>query len=259
MSAVMEDPGLNEGPGVSHDATRGRAADKIVIAGTGRAGTTLLVRFLSAVGLDTGFTADSPIFEESRAGLEQRYYDGALPRVIKNPELSTQLRGLLGEGRLSVEHVIIPIRTLSEAAASRTRASNLGLSIGVPGGMWGSNNPRRQEDTLARILYELIDTCAEYELPFTLLSFPRFVSDRDYLHRQLGFLAPNVTRSEWDSAMDAVAKPELVHATPLSSSERVASYVLTPIGIAKRAARKQAGLVKKSVMRQASSAHRTGN
>ena len=48
------------------------ADPKIVITGTGRAGTTLLVRILDALGLDTGIESGklSPYMPGVRAGLE---------------------------------------------------------------------------------------------------------------------------------------------------------------------------------------------
>lgn len=52
---------------------QGPHADHILIGGTGRAGTTLLVQYFTALGFDTGFTLDQAmqrVDSISRAGLE---------------------------------------------------------------------------------------------------------------------------------------------------------------------------------------------
>ena len=80
-------------------------------------------------------------------------------------------------------HVIVPIRSLDLAAASRVRGSNYGRNIFARGGLWGTVNPVKQRDALATMLYELMFTIAKFELPHTLLEFPA-------LHHRLGVHAP---------------------------------------------------------------------
>src|SRR4051812_2282217 len=88
---------------------------KIVITGTGRAGTTLLVQILTDLGFDTGFKLDARINEDARAGLERDILHPNAPRIVKDPGLSRRLRGYLAEGTVAVEHVIVPMRDLDVA------------------------------------------------------------------------------------------------------------------------------------------------
>ena len=63
----------------------------IIIAGTGRAGTTFLVQLFTELGLDTGFSKEdflTKIDPISHGGLERSLDDAnyeKLPRVIKSP------------------------------------------------------------------------------------------------------------------------------------------------------------------------------
>src|SRR3954468_18928156 len=99
---------------------------KIVIAGTGRAGTTLLVQVLTDLGFDTGFRANPNIEYEARAGLERNIRSADAPRVVKAPGLSLELDDLVVRGEVELEHVIIPVRDLDVVSASRVRASGYG-------------------------------------------------------------------------------------------------------------------------------------
>ena len=77
---------------------------KIIICGTGRAGTTLLVRILTVAGMDTGFKPHRfKGVEENlgRAGLEKpvrRHTADKLPLVVKSPQIVDVLPQLLEEG-----------------------------------------------------------------------------------------------------------------------------------------------------------------
>jgi hypothetical protein len=193
---------------------------KVIIAGTGRAGTTLLVQILTELGLDTGFEKGAAIDEKARAGLELPTVAPEGPRIVKNPALSTNLRGVLERRRVEIEHVIIPVRDLDVAAASRLRVSDYGRRTGVPGGMWLTNRTRGQRDALAVIFYELMWTLAEFDIPHTLLAFPRFASDANYLAEKLAWLAPDASVDDFRRALDACADPDMITQTVLTDEER---------------------------------------
>jgi hypothetical protein len=193
---------------------------KIVIAGTGRAGTTLLVQLLTDLGLDTGFAPDAPIDENVRAGLERAVDEPGGPRIVKSPELSRRLGSVLARGDVVVDHVIIPIRDLDVATASRVR--------NTWGGLFGTNRATRQRAALATMLAQLLQTVAEYDLDHTLLWFPRFALDADYTFGKLSFLAPAIDRDSWRRALAARVDPTLIHEEPLSRAERS----LTTLGTA---------------------------
>lgn len=196
------------------------ALGKVVIAGTGRAGTTLLVQVLSDLGLDTGFDPLAPIDPRVNAGLERSLVGPDVPRIVKSPHLSRTLGALLDEGEVRVDHVIIPMRALDVAAASRVRNTKYGSDLHTWGGLLGTNRATRQPDALALMLADLLFTIARHDLDHTLLLFPRFVTDSAYLHEKLSFLAPEISADRWQAALSGRAKPELIHERPLSAGER---------------------------------------
>ena len=196
---------------------------RIVITGTGRSGTTLLVQILTDLGFDTGFAPDTPIDETTNAGLETRLDSPTAPRFVKSPNLSRRLDEILTAGTATVEHVIIPMRDLDVAAASRVRATRYGSNLHVMGGLFGTTNAARQREALAMLNYQLMYTLAKHEVPHTLLLFPRFANDGEYLYEHLSFLDPSIPRERWIEAVAARARPDLIHETPLTKGEEVAA------------------------------------
>ncbi len=203
-----------------HEGTAAARTRKVIIAGTGRAGTTLLVQILTDLGLDTGFTPDAPIDARAAAGLELPAAGANSPRIVKSPHLSRWLAGLLDEGRIEVEHVVIPIRDLDVAAASRIRMARYGADLHTWGGLFGTARATRQREALAVIEYELLYTIARHDLPLTLLEFPRFAQDWRYAYDKLGFLDPAIPADCWKTAVTGRVRPELIHEEPLTRRER---------------------------------------
>lgn len=197
---------------------------KIVITGTGRSGTTLLMQMLTRLDMSTGVRSGqvSRVDWRTRGGLEWWHIDDPqTPRVVKDPTLSTRLGELLTEGNVAIDHVIIPIRRLDIAAASRVRASRYGRNIFVRGGLYGTWRATKQREALAVMQYELMYALAQHEIPHTLLEFPRFATDFEYTFRSLWFLCPTKSRIDFRQALEAAAHTELIHEEPLNRKERL--------------------------------------
>jgi hypothetical protein len=203
-----------------HEPARSDGPGKIVIAGTGRSGTTLLVQILTDLGLDTGFEPDAPIDERAAAGLELPAMGADAPRIVKSPHLSTRLGTLLDRGDIAVDHVIVPVRDLDVAAASRVRLTRYGADLRSWGGLFGTSWATRQREALALIEYELVYTITRHDLDHTFLEFPRFARDWSYLRDKLGFLDPALPSARWQAAVAGRVRPALIHETPLSRRER---------------------------------------
>ena len=96
---------------------------KIIITGTGRAGTTFLIQLFTELGLDTGYTPENwrnDYDANASAGLEFDFGQTRLPRILKNPAFCETLPALLADGIMVIDHAIIPMRKLEEAAHSRS-------------------------------------------------------------------------------------------------------------------------------------------
>jgi len=187
----------------------------IIISGTGRSGTTLLVQLLSHMGLPTGafegkLSGISPV---SHAGLEYDIRKDDAPYIVKSPVMCAYLPKALAAD-VVIDYAIVPIRSLTAAAESRRdvvrRHAWQGDPMALPGGLFGTREPRDQEAKLAELLYGLLHTLALHEIPVVLVEFPRLVRDPDYLFRCLRKAIP-IERGAFDEAFSAVVRPELVH------------------------------------------------
>jgi hypothetical protein len=202
--------------------TRDDAEGKIVITGTGRAGTTLLVQILDALGLDTGLAEGklSPYGPTARAGLECRVDDPDAPTVVKDMTLGFRIREILDADEVRIRHVILPDRRLDVAAASRIRAAAYGKRPFRRGALTGTMRATEQQEVLARMRSDILEALDEHHVPYTLLEFPRFALDAEYAHTMLSPLIPDVTPAEVRRALERCVRPELIHDAPLSRRER---------------------------------------
>jgi hypothetical protein len=100
------------------DTGRGAVAPKhhLVIAGTGRAGTSFLVRYLTECGLETEISrnGDATNWNESaHAGFETfPLVQGDLPYVIKQPWLHEFAEQFFDRDDVRIDAAVIPIRDL---------------------------------------------------------------------------------------------------------------------------------------------------
>jgi hypothetical protein len=141
---------------------------------------------------------------------------------------------LLDDGMVDVEHVIIPMRDLDIAAASRVRVAGYGRFLGVRGGFTGTRSASRQKYVLAAMLSELIWAITRYDLPHTFLEFPRFTHDSEYTYEKLGFLDVSLTADDFKDALAKRYDPSEIREEKLTRRERVEASLLQPWTFARR-------------------------
>jgi len=195
---------------------------KIVITGTGRAGTTLLVQILDDLGLDTGLREGklSPYGLNVRAGLESRADDPESPTVVKDMTLGFRMRELLEGSTLDIAHVILPDRRLDVAAASRIRVANYGKRPFGRGSLTGTMRATEQIRVLRAMRTEILSALEDFTIPYTVLEFPRFAADAAYTHAALAPILGGATVEDVQRALDHCVRPEMIHEDPLSRRER---------------------------------------
>jgi hypothetical protein len=212
---------------------RDASGGHILIGGTGRAGTTLLVQWFTALGFDTGFDLEDALTRTdpiSQGGLEHSLgrtlaADVPMPYVAKSPWFGEQVGDYLADGTLRVKAAIIPIRDLHDAAESRRDVSRRAAEAGHdpakhPGGILGGGGSpqaaRKQEQKLARRFFDLVAVLVRYDVPIHFLRFPDFARGRQDVFQALRPLmdAHGVTRQESDAALRQVLRPELIHDFP---------------------------------------------
>jgi len=199
----------------------------LMIAGTGRAGTSFLVRYLHACGLETHLSKHltGSWDENANAGLEDFPTAGTdLPYVIKSPWLFEFVNTLLERDDVTLDAVIIPVRDLVEAAASRAiielRARYASGQLPddentwetwatTPGGLLFSVNPLDEARLLAVGFHEVIRALVRHQVPIVFLDFPRFATDPGYTYSTLRDFIP-VSREQAITAHASLADPSKI-------------------------------------------------
>lgn len=188
---------------------------KIVVTGTGRCGTSFLMQLFTALGLNTGYTTEEAEIairqiDGLNAGIEHGFDSDRyqVSRIVKNPafaQVHEMSRIVEGDG---VDHVIIPIRKLRQTAASRAKMEK--ETHGHFGGFWlEAHNSHEQATAHAVLFYNLIEYLTLHSIPFTLLHFPRIISDCSYGYEKLKDIF-GFSYSEYEAKHQEIADIEKV-------------------------------------------------
>jgi hypothetical protein len=183
-----------------------------LISGVGRSGTTFLVRLLTHLGLETGFTkeqCDTLINPISKAGLEFDLRSQCCPYIVKNPWFCLYANEVLQDESIMLDHVLIPIRDLHSAAESRRRVAREGEEAG---GLWLTESQKvgDQEIILGQNLYSLCFWLTKYQVPFSFVLFPRLAEDANYLYAALGNLVKDIPFQDFNDIFNLVRKSEWI-------------------------------------------------
>ena len=174
------------------------------------------MQLLTEVGCNTGFDDAVHGFCNHRSAGQEiivsptaNEYDRKVyadVQVIKDPRLCWTLRGVLDRRLFEVDHVIIPVREV--AAVSTSRISKSMFVLGA------ENKPdvRKPARQQTRFMYEslghLFETLAVYEIDYTTIQYPRFVSSDEwhYLYERLlrTSLLDGVTPKQFEAAHRAI-------------------------------------------------------
>lgn len=183
-----------------------------IISGTGRAGTTLLVRILMKAGIDAGFDPDAAIDPIAHAGLEMDLRNKPDCRLVKSPWIAAYIDEVIADNDIKIDHAIICMRNLNDAAESRRRVQRAqNTDQHVAGGLWGISDPAEQEAYLAEMFHRLLFTLSENGVPMTFLHFPRFANDVDYFVENIQPIFPDVSIEDLRSAYHSTVAPELIN------------------------------------------------
>ena len=167
---------------------------KVIITGTGRAGTSWLMGLFTWLGFDTGYTREDLVdnikFPQA-AGLEFsnsdnsisgdaddiREHFNAAPRFLKTPDYHKYLPMFVRDELVNVEWVLIPIRDNLEVTKSRL-AAGLEYNIFLPNKQCDFQT---QYFTHYVMLAQIVEACVLYRIPHTFLRFPDFIDNEKYL------------------------------------------------------------------------------
>lgn len=153
--------------------------EKILITGTGRCGTTFLIKLFSFLEYNTGFTRETYnkfIFKNCNSGMEKQYTDKFY--VIKNPLFLENIDNIIKDKSVNIKCVIIPIRDFGICAKSRAKHEN------KPGGLVKAKDEYSQIAYFNKTMSKYIFYMTKFEIPTIFLDFDKMVHDKEYLYNK---------------------------------------------------------------------------
>lgn len=237
---------MEESDNGSQNIRNAKAGRHTLIAGTGRCGTSVLVKSFHLCGLSTSIgRSDDHFFDDIHAGHELPCNIDDMPYIIKSP-LAYEWLSKSGSHLFlrSLDYVIIPIRRYSETASSRlvneykslysARDTDVHHNYGdwqesppvslaiTPGGYHFSLNPIDQSRFLAACSMELLHRLAANGISPLFLPYPEFCLNPNIAAKQLKpFLKLNqIKSSQLVDAIYSICEHNLIHSYADDDDER---------------------------------------
>lgn len=159
--------------------------EKVFVTGTGRCGTTLIIKIFSFVGMDTGWTLQTytdGIDKGCNAGMERPVMSRFT--VLKNPIFINLVPNILEAcNNIKIKYMIVPIRNYIDSAESRKRHTDIGVKGG--GFINGATDIQTQVASYEKSMAKFMLDCTKYDVPTIFLDFDRMISDRQYVWMKL--------------------------------------------------------------------------
>ena len=154
--------------------------EKILITGTGRSGTTFLIKLFSFLDYNTGYDRNNykdSISSNCNSGMERKY--NANYYIIKNPTFISDIENIVKDKSIKIKNVIIPIRDLKESAQSRVKHGNKN------GGLWNAKDELSQINFYKDILTNYIIISTKYDIITIFIDFDKMINNKTYLFNKL--------------------------------------------------------------------------
>jgi hypothetical protein len=155
--------------------------EKILITGTGRCGTTFLIKLFSFLGYNTGYNENNfhkYIYTNCNSGMERKINEKF--DVLKNPLFIENIESIVNDKNIIIKCIIIPIRDYNESAKSRENNGK-----GKCGGLWNANNEKEQVEYYNKLMANYIYIMTKYNLNTIFLDFNKMTTNKQYLYDKL--------------------------------------------------------------------------
>jgi hypothetical protein len=177
--------------------------EKILITGTGRCGTTFLIKLFSFLDFNTGYNRNNyklSIYSNCNSGMERCYKDNY--DVLKNPKFIKDIEKILEDTSITITNVIIPIRNLSMSAKSRVKNGPLNA-----GGLWDATDELSQINFYQNILSNYLVISTKYDINTIFIDFDKMINDKTYLFNKLKNILDkkNIDLETFSSVYDEVS------------------------------------------------------
>jgi hypothetical protein len=176
--------------------------EKILITGTGRCGTTFLIKLFSFLDFNTGYNRDNyelSISSNCNSGMERSYNDNF--NVLKNPTFIMDIENISKDTSITIKNVIIPIRDLKTSAKSRVKHGK------ENGGLWNAEDELSQIDFFKNILTNYIFISTKYDIKTIFIDFDKMINDKTYLFNKFKNILDekNIDLETFSSVYDEVS------------------------------------------------------
>jgi hypothetical protein len=154
--------------------------EKILITGTGRCGTTFLIKLFTFLNFDTGYNRNNykkHIFLHCNSGMEKNYTEKHY--ILKSPFFLDKIEEIIKDKSINIKTIIIPIRDLKECAASRLKHGK------KEGGLVNAVDEVTQIQYFQTILSKYLHIMTIYELNTIFIDFNKMINDKIYLFNKL--------------------------------------------------------------------------
>ena len=167
--------------------------------------------------------------ETANAGLEDLPIGrpmSSLPYVLKTPWLFEIVNSVAADPNCRIDAVIVPVRSLRDAAASRLIVERRDFYRELPemlqldeafahrgsaaGGCLVSLEPIDQARLLATGFHHLIERLVALDVPVVFVGFPRLADDPDYLYSKLIQFMPGVSADQARTIHNEVVEPDKI-------------------------------------------------
>lgn len=154
--------------------------EKILITGTGRCGTTFLIKLFSFLNYNTGYTKENyqlNIFDNCNSGMERKYNEEYY--ILKNPLFIRNIEHIIKDPTILIKYVIIPLRNLIDSAKSRVKHGN------DCGGLWNAKDEITQIKFYNEVITNYIIVSTKYEINTIFIDFDKMISNPVYLFNKI--------------------------------------------------------------------------
>jgi len=182
--------------------------EKILITGTGRSGTTFLIKLFSWLEYHTGYTKDNYkkyINTNCNSGMERKYYENFY--ILKNPNFIRNIETIIKDENINIKYVIIPIRNYNLSAQSRVKNGKKN------GGLLYATDLNSQIQYYKNIMANYVYFMSKYDIPTIFIDFDKMINDKQYLFSKLNsiLMEKNISYEKFSVAYDEVelnSKPQ---------------------------------------------------
>lgn len=198
----------------------------VLIAGTGRSGSSFLVELLTNLGVNKGFKG---LQAQGPRGSHSLTED--CPYVVEHPDFHEDVKEIFQRDDLAIDHIFIPIRDLSRQPKSfhgqspmesllndlgrllwetdqfgspeeahqkacmllKTKSEKVEFVNSSKDQVLAKVHPFAKQDHFQERLYQFLLATSNSDIPVTFMHFPRIIQDSRYLYAKLQPILPGIT------------------------------------------------------------------